>query len=157
MLADTSSTAPANEVLRMTRVEPQGLNMDAKEIVAANVFSSPAYDEKSFAGVLHERGIWQEDQYWLLEAALYALAHEKTIAVNLYTEVFLIFNFVINAICPHLDQDDLYEIENLDREKVYDLRERIRMVFEGFFVRKMPDQEACFEERNPLLESGAGN
>ncbi|MET3213893.1 UNVERIFIED_ORG: hypothetical protein ABIC48_001636 [Burkholderia territorii] len=131
--------------------------MDTKTIFAANVFSSPAYDEKSFAGVLHERGIWQEEQYWLLEAALYALAHEKTIAVNLYAEVFLIFNFVTNAICSHLDQNDLYEIDNLDREKVYDLRERIRMVFEGFFVRKMPDHEACFKEINPFLGSGAGN
>ncbi len=93
----------------------------------------------------------------MLEAALYALAHEKTIAVNLYAEVFLIFNFVINAICSHLDQNDLYEIENLDREKVYDLRERIRMVFEGFFIRPMPDQGACFDERNPLLGSREGS
>lgn len=131
--------------------------MDTKTIFAANVFSSPAYDEKSFAGVLHERGIWQEEQYWLPEAALYALAHEKTVAVDLYAEVFMTFNFVANAICSHLDQDDLYEIENLDREKVYDFRERIRMVFEGFFVRKMPDQEAYFDEKNPLLGSGAGN
>ncbi|VWB90992.1 Imm41 family immunity protein [Burkholderia latens] len=131
--------------------------MDPKSIFKKNIFSSPAYDEKSFAGVLHEQGIWQEEQYWLLEAALYALAHEKTIEANLYAEVFMIFNFVMNAICSHLDQSDLYEIENLDRERVYDLRERVRMVFEGFFVRKMPDQEACFEERNPLLGSGAGN
>ncbi|WP_175961304.1 Imm41 family immunity protein [Burkholderia pyrrocinia] len=122
-----------------------------RRLLQKNVFSSSAYDEKSFAGVLHERGIWQEEQYWLLESALYSLAHEEAITVDLCAEVFRIFNFVTNAICSHLDQNDLYEIENLDREKVYDLCERIRMVFERFFVRKMPDQEACFNERNPLL------
>ncbi len=57
----------------------------------------------------------------------------------------------------HLDQNDLYEMENLDREKVYDLRERIRMVFEGFYIRKMPDQETCFDEKNPLLANMRGN
>ncbi|WP_175915551.1 MULTISPECIES: hypothetical protein [unclassified Burkholderia] len=48
-------------------------------------------------------------------------------------------------------------MENLDREKVYDLRERIRMVFEGFYIRKMPDQETCFDEKNPLLANMRGN
>ncbi|MDP9581015.1 UNVERIFIED_ORG: hypothetical protein J2791_000296 [Burkholderia contaminans] len=131
--------------------------MDPRAIVKKNVFASPAYDEKSFSGVLHERGIWEDEQYWLLESALYALAHEGTIAVDLYAEVFHIFDFVTNAICSHLDQNDSYEIENIDLEKVYDLRERIRMVFAGFFVRKMPDQEVYFNDRNPLLASKAGD
>lgn len=140
-----------------TWISCQDLNMDPRALVAKNVFSLSAYDEKSFAGVLHERGIWHEEQYWLLESALYALAHEEAIEVDLYAAVFRIFNFVTNAICSHLDQNDLYGMENLDREKVYDLRERIRMVFEGFYIRKIPDQETCFDEKNPLLANMRGN
>jgi len=131
--------------------------MEPEAIIRKNVFSSPGYDEHSFAGVLHEAGIWQEEQYWLLESALYTLAFEETIAIELYAQVFQIFNFAMNAICSHLDQDDLYEIKNLDRDKIYDFRERIRMVFEGFFVGQMPDQKTCFDEINPLLTKKDAN
>ncbi|RKP43279.1 Imm41 family immunity protein [Trinickia fusca] len=107
--------------------------MDPKSIVAKNLFSSLEYDENSFAGILHEQSIWQWEKYWLLEWALYRLAAEGTNDADMCLGVFQIFSGVLNAICSHLDRDDLFQIKNLDHEIIYDLRERILMVFEGFF------------------------
>lgn len=131
--------------------------MDPRELVAKNVFSSPAYDEKTFfVGVLHERGIWQEEHigYWN-RRRMHLLTKRRS--QSIFTRSLSDFQFRDECHFFHLDQNDLCEIESLDREKVYDLRERICMAFEGFFIRKMPNQEACFDERNPLLASTEGN
>ncbi|WP_440625886.1 hypothetical protein [Burkholderia sp. 22313] len=128
-----------------------GGNMDQKSTVAKNLFSSPNYDENSFSGLLHEQSILDWGQYWLLEWALYRLASEGADIEDMYLGVFQIFSNVLNAICSHLDPEDLFKIKNLNRDEIYEFRERIRMVFEGFFARQMPDQSMCFDEINPFL------
>ncbi|WP_157649992.1 Imm41 family immunity protein [Burkholderia ubonensis] len=117
---------------------------------------SREYDDASFIAVLHEQGIWQRDQYWLLERALYELTAAQSERDNLSGPIFYIFSYVMNAISSHLDRDDSFEIGNLTKDNVYEFRERIRLVFEGFFLKNFPDQ-SMFEEENPLFSKGGSS
>jgi hypothetical protein len=111
------------------------------------------YNEGSFSAILHEKCIWQRDQYWLLEWALFDLISRNEMREDMYAPVFRIFTTTIGAIISHLDQNDLFEITNLNRDEVYEFRDRIRIIFEGFFARRIPER-VMFEDVNPLLPKG---
>ncbi|ORC51236.1 hypothetical protein B2G74_00195 [Burkholderia sp. A27] len=125
--------------------------MDPKTIIGRNSVCSPEFDEDSFTSILHEESIWQQDQYWLLEWALYALVLRETPCEEMHEGLFRIFSYVLCAMGSHLDPNDQFAIKNLELEKLYAFRERFKMVFEGFFAKRMPDQSMCFDEINPLL------
>ncbi|WP_196480780.1 Imm41 family immunity protein [Burkholderia diffusa] len=122
----------------------------SRSVIERNWVHSREYDESSFIAMLHEQGIWQKDQYWLVERALYDLTGVQSEGDSLSGPIFYIFSYAINAISSHLDQDDSFEIKNLTKGEVYEFRERIRLVFEGFFLNNFPDQ-SMFEEENPLF------
>ena len=124
--------------------------MDSYKIIAMNSASSPEFDEQSFIGQLHESGVWQKEQYWLVEWAIYDLIKKSGNHDDLHGSLFRIFSYVMGAISSHLDQCDMFEIENLEREEIYEFRERIQLVFEGFFEKRIPER-AVFSEENPLL------
>ena len=126
--------------------------MDSRNIIARNSPWWSGYSESSFTALLHEKGIWQRDQYWLLEWALHDLLARDANIEELYGPVFHIFGCAMNAIASHLDADDFYEISNLSREQIHEFRERIKLVFEGFFAKRLPVR-ATFDEVNPLLPS----
>ncbi|WGS43227.1 immunity 41 family protein [Burkholderia sp. JSH-S8] len=123
---------------------------DSRSVIERNWVQSREYDEASFIAVLHEQGVWQREQYWLLERALYDLSIVHGEQDNLSGPIFYIFSFAMNAISSHLDQEDSFEIKNLAKGELYEFRERIRLVFEGFFLKNFPDQ-SMFEEENPLF------
>jgi len=125
--------------------------MDPKTVIGRNYVWSPIFDENSFVSVLHEKCVWQRDQYWLLEWALYDLVLHDTPCEDIYEGVFRIFSFVSHAMGSHLDPNDQFEIEDMESGVFYDFRERFQMVFEGFFAKQMPNHVACFDEVNPLL------
>ena len=58
------------------------------------------------------------------------------------------------SIQSHYNENDGFEISNLDELAVSDWRERFQLVVEGFFSGKMPNNTS-FELVNPLLEEGA--
>ncbi|WP_013588547.1 Imm41 family immunity protein [Paraburkholderia phenoliruptrix] len=128
--------------------------MNARKIVDRNCSWSPSFDETSFVSVLHERGIWDREQYWMLEWALFDLISTGDVDADLCASVFQIFSYTLGSISSHLDPNDLFEIINFQRDDVYAFRERIRLVFEGFFVKRMP-RNASFDEVNPLLPKDA--
>jgi hypothetical protein len=103
------------------------------------------YDEGSFAAMLHEKGI--------LEWALVELISRNEISKDMYAPVFRILTGLIGAVSSHLDRNDLFEITSLDRGEVYEFRDRIRIIFEGFFARRISER-VMFEEMNPLLSRG---
>ncbi|CAB3808896.1 hypothetical protein GCM10011400_71320 [Paraburkholderia caffeinilytica] len=127
--------------------------MDSRAIIARNCTWSSEYDETSFTAILHERQIWERDQYWLLEWALYALMDKTENCDELCGPVFRIFSCIMVAVCSHFDENDLFEIENLTRDEIYEFRERIQIVFEGFFSKHIPERVE-FAEPNPLLNGG---
>lgn len=123
--------------------------MDALLVIDRNFPWCPQHDDMSFGGRLHEQSLWSWEEYWLLEAALYSLcgiAPDRA----LHWRVFRIFSYCFASLGHHLDPNDGFEIQNLDREALYDARERFQLVFEGFFEGVMPAQDA-FEVSNPIL------
>jgi len=81
------------------------------------------------------------------------LISKSEICEDTYAPVFHIFAATISAISSHLDQNDLFEITNLDRDEVYEFRDRIQAVFQSFFAKRIPER-VMFEEVNPLLPGG---
>lgn len=78
---------------------------------------------RHFFAILHERGIWERNQYWILERALFdlSLCNERDDGLNL--SIFCIFSCVMNLVISHLDVDDFFEIENIEKNEIYDFRE----------------------------------
>lgn len=122
--------------------------MDAKEIILRNFPHNNLYDDLSFLGKLNEEQSWNIKEYWLLEWGIYNL--EKNSSEKLDWEVFRIFSLIMLSISSHLDQNDYFKIKNLKRPELYEMRERVQLVFEGYFSSLMPEQNT-FEEVNPLL------
>lgn len=119
-------------------------------IIARNSSGCVEYDENSFIGCLHEQNIWHREEYWLLEKALYDLS-EQSNEPETNHRIFCIFSRVFLLLCAHYDDNDVFHIENLSRQELYDLRERWQVVFEGYFSGYMPSQ-TIFEIANPLLK-----
>ena len=67
-----------------------------------------------------------------------------------FQRVFEIFSYSFLLFGCHFDRNDGFKIRNLKRNKIYDFRERFKMVFEGFFAGKMP-APTRFDEANPWL------
>ncbi|WP_226501508.1 Imm41 family immunity protein [Pseudomonas sp. MWU16-30322] len=126
--------------------------MDAHSVIARNSSDCEEYDDYSFIGRLHEESIWAHDDYWMLEWALYQLAMGKSPSQELSRRIFRIFSYTFLLLGCHLDRRDSFRIENLKSKEVYDLRERMQLVFEGFFAGRMP-ATSIFSDPNPLLVS----
>ena len=124
--------------------------MDAKKTILRNFPYDDLYDNDSFLGKLHEKQVWDIEEYWVLEWGIYEL--EKNSSEKLDWEVFRIFSIIMGKISCHLDKNDYFKIKKLKRLKLYELRERVQLVFEGYFSKSMPEKN-IFEEVNPLLNS----
>jgi hypothetical protein len=122
-----------------------------KEILK-NFAWSDQYDEESFAGVLHERCIWDVEKYWKLEAAIYHLAAHPEDFPSLMWPLFRIFSHTMLSFGAHFDPNDAFRMRNATDEQVHDYRERFQLVFEGAFSGEMPDQASLFDTKNPRLE-----
>lgn len=122
--------------------------MDAEKTILRNFPHNALFDDDSFLGKLHEEQLWDIEEYWLLECSIYEL--EKNSSEKLHWEIFRIFSIIMGKISYHLDKNDCFKIKKLKRHKLYELRERVQLVFEGYFSPNMPEQN-IFEEVNPLL------
>lgn len=122
--------------------------MDIEKIILCNFPHNSLYDELSFLGKLHEEQLWDVEEYWLLEWAIYNL--EKKSSDKLNWEVFRIFSFIMLSISSDLDGHDSFAIKNLERTEIYEFRERVQLIFEGYFSKSMPKQN-IFERVNSLI------
>ena len=129
--------------------------VEAKLVIARNFAWCSEYDERSFSGRLHEENIWDWDECWLLEKALYDLAASGDFQRDVAWPVFRIFSYGLLLLGCHFDPNDTFQVRDFSGEEVHDLRERFQLVFEGFFAGEMPDQ-SIFERSNPLLVSASG-
>ena len=124
--------------------------MDATNIILRNFPHNELHDELSFLGRLHEKQLWNTKEYQLLEWAIYSL--EKDSSKNLDWEIFKIFSCIMSMIISHFDNNDYFQIRDVKLDELYELRERVQLVFEGYFSKSMPNQ-CFFEEVNPLLKN----
>jgi hypothetical protein len=129
--------------------------MNPKNIILRNFAWSDEHDDASFAGRLHEDCEWNWEEYWLLEWALYTLAKSRSSYPELDWPIFRIFSNTFLEINCHFDPNDGFEIAGMDRQTVYDLRDRFQLVFEGYFSDNLPNQRKCFDVQNPLLHDMA--
>jgi len=103
-------------------------------------------------GRLHEEGKWDNDEYCLLEDALYQIAKHLPYSQKTLYQVFSIFSHLFILFSTHFDPNDQCRFD-LREDEVNELRDRIQMVFEGFFYGIMPRQSdlSGFSLVNPRL------
>jgi hypothetical protein len=128
--------------------------LEALTVIARNFPGCPEWDHTSFLGRLCDDSTWSRDEYWLLERALHQLVAASAQDSELHWRVFRIFSLTSLSISAHLDRNDSFKVKNLKQEELYAFRERVQLVFEGFFSGEMPALSECFEEINPLLSAG---
>jgi len=103
------------------------------------------YSDGSFLGIFHEKLCWDDGEYFKLEDALYEQcqvhAGSDHIPRELSWRVMRIFSFLMMSLSCQYDKNDNFKIGNLTRDQYYGRRERLQLVFEGFFKGEMPDKE----------------
>lgn len=115
--------------------------MNPRMVIAQNCTWSAEYEEASFIAMLHEKGVWQREKYWLVEWALYELVKREEDCSELFGAIFSIYSYAMLSLSSHLDQNDLFRVVNLCEDEIYEFRERIQIVFESFFLEKFPNKQ----------------
>lgn len=111
------------------------------------------FSDDSFLGIYHEQQLWNEEEYWKLDKAIYQLAEKhngKDIPRSIAWPIMRIFSYLMMSIQAHDDSNDGFKILNVDSDSLFNWRERFQLVVEGFFSGKMPAND-IFEYQNPLL------
>ena len=100
------------------------------------------YSDASFSGRVHEAGEWHDDEYFLLEEAIYEAAarygNRGEIPRELSWRIMRIFSLLLVSFSAHYDPNDYFQFSGLSDEQIHMRRERIQLVFEGFFSGEMP-------------------
>lgn len=113
----------------------------------------PDYSDQSFLGLLHDQRQWSDIEYQRLDAELYILAAKYRDSENLPRELvwraMRIFSHAMLLIGCHFDSNDDCRISNISNEELYKRRERLQLVFEGFFMGVMPSPSIF--EYNPQI------
>ena len=129
--------------------------VDAYAVIAQNHPWSGTFDEGSFRARLYEDALWSQDEYWKVEWALFQLVEAAAQDPELRFRVFRLFSATTTLFTSHFNPADVFSIQNLDSDRLYEIMERFQLVFEGFFAGEMPDLSEAFDERNPLLLAGS--
>lgn len=113
------------------------------------------YCENSFLEKLYKQDTWDEDEFWLLDMAIYELAElfdGDEIPRSVTWPVVRVYSFIFTMINAHHNPSDGYQIKGMDNPMtIHEWRDRAEQVFEGFFSGEMPGNQ-YFEKMNPLLK-----
>lgn len=113
-------------------------NMNEKIIIEANANG----DKLSFIGKLHEDNSWDSKSFFELYDAIHGLTFKiNELDRNIVSNIYKISSFILNSLIHHMDENDLYEIQNLNEIEVNDFVERLNVVVAGFFAGKPPKEE----------------
>ncbi|MEW8632248.1 MAG: Imm41 family immunity protein [Candidatus Thiodiazotropha sp.] len=102
------------------------------------------YSEDSFVGILHESQEWNDEEYFKLENYLYDTCLKlpaDLVPGNIAWPAMRIYSYLSNTLGSHLDSNDGFRIKGIELVNLYDRRERLQLVFEGFFKGEMPNKE----------------
>jgi len=110
-----------------------------------NFAGSEEYSEESFIAKLHEENVWNDDEYFKLENALYELCEankgKEVIHRDVAWPVMRVFSYLMISLSCQYDENDSFEVKYLTRAQYYARRERLQLVFEGFFKGQMPSRK----------------
>lgn len=118
-----------------------------------NMPSNQDYFVESFLGQLHEKSIWNETQFWILDKSLHDLCYEyngDNLPRDILSPVLKIFSHIMLLISCHYDQNDSYSIHNLQPQDLIQFRDRVRLLFEGFIQGNLKDNKT-FQKINTLI------
>ncbi len=127
--------------------------MESCKVILTNFSQSEYFINDSFIAELHENHKWNSEKYWKLDFALFDLAKEynsEFLPREIIWPIHNIYSFILSCITSHLNPSDSYHITNLSVDSIYEIKERVDLVFDGFFKGKMP-QNDNFEYKNPML------
>jgi hypothetical protein len=120
--------------------------MNAEHIINRNYPWCDENDDLSFTGILHEEGIFNLDEFFLLEWALYKLHKDNVYNDFLYWKIFRVFSLAFGEMLSHFNANDLFIILNAKDIDLRELTNRFQLVFEGYFQKEMPDLKICFPD-----------
>ncbi|MES9889213.1 MAG: Imm41 family immunity protein [Candidatus Sedimenticola sp. 6PFRAG1] len=110
-----------------------------------NFTGSKEYSDDSFIGIFHEKQIWDDEEYLKLENYLYEECDKYKVQSNIPRDVFCsvmqIHSYLSQSIGCHFDSNDGFKIEGINKEQLYQRRERLQLIFEGFFKGEMPNKK----------------
>lgn len=112
------------------------------------------YRDDSFVGIWHEEGLFNEMEYWKLDKEIFDLSVlycSENIPREIAWPLTRIFSYIMMSIQAHYNPNDGFQVENLDDLQMFEFRERLQLVIEGFFKGKMPKNKD-FDLVNPLLD-----
>ncbi|MCG8378055.1 MAG: immunity 41 family protein, partial [Proteobacteria bacterium] len=94
------------------------------------------FSEDSFSNKIYEYGEWDDDEYFLLEDAIYAAAKQykdhNMIPREPAWRLMRIYSNLLKSFSCHYDPDDYFKFKNINAEQYQARRERLQLVFEGF-------------------------
>jgi len=112
--------------------------------ILRNFAWSDKYSDESFIGLYHETCHWDDDEYFELEDSLYALANklggDLSLPRDVVWPIMRIYSYLMLTLGCVKDTNDIFTLEDITDEQFHARRERIQLVFEGFFSGKMPDR-----------------
>ena len=136
---------------------PDFSTMDAMATLAENDANSPCWRDDSFVALLHEARRWDERAYLKLEAAFFALCETRKTDGRTRNKIDCIaariFSYTMLTFSCHFDPNDGYSIQNLTEDDIYSWRERIQLVFEGFFAGELPNRDTLRPQSPSALGS----
>ena len=111
------------------------------------------FSEDSFAGILHETGVWNEDLYWRLDKALFAIGEKYRAGARpniLIRALFDLFVYIHGKLAWHRMPSDLSSISGFSDEDCQEWADRVQFAFKAAITGVAVKNEH-FDRANPLM------
>lgn len=112
--------------------------------------------EGSFYERLAEYGEWDSKSFWALHLELLNIAKLQKVSLpveqNLAYMLLYLQQKVLNLISAHFTKNDVYEISNINTEKLYEYKERFELAILGAISGEVLP-ETSFDLVNPLVKN----
>jgi len=121
----------------------------------ANFPHSTEFREDSFVASWHEKALFDQQQYWMLEKEIVDLCTESkttSISRDIAWPLTRIFSYIMMSIQAHYDVNDSFRIGNLNDEQMRNFRDRFQQLVEGFFSGTL-NRCSDFSNTNPMFNS----
>lgn len=101
-------------------------------IVGKNAVVSPLFSDSSFVGRLHEEAVWDHVLFgeWCDAIRSYAAGD---LPREIRAMAFDTYAYVVGvALISHIDPKDGYRIKNINRDKFFEIKDEIDVLFDLF-------------------------
>lgn len=110
-----------------------------------NFTGSKEYSDGSFVGIFHENHTWDDEEYFKLENHLYEQCEkykgQSVIPRDVIWPTMGIYSFLSWSIGCHFDSNDGFNLTGINQDQLYQRRECLQLIFEGFFKGEMPKKK----------------